>query len=110
MDFDLSVEMKDEVMSAIKTDDKGKKWLNLKLKERQQPDDYGNTHYLLLAKKKGEEKTYCGRGKTIAYGDNSTGGQTSQSNQQQATSYSSPSQNEGQYNSPAADDSDDLPF
>ncbi|MDR2888168.1 MAG: hypothetical protein LBV26_09285 [Bacteroidales bacterium] len=80
--------------NKVKQADNGKKYINLILSERREPDMYGNTHTLIVSKTKEEREAsaatvYVGSGKLY---------------------HAKPVTAEDIDNMPVADNTDDLPF
>lgn len=68
--FKISIELDKVDKSKIYNGKNGKKYLFLCMAERQQPDQFGNTHSVWLEQSKEERenkesKVYCGSGKII---------------------------------------------
>jgi hypothetical protein len=66
--IDLKIEVtkipKDWLFKSEKT---GKIYADIKVGQRQTPDEYGNTHYAYMQKSKDDEKVYVGNGKTVDF-------------------------------------------
>ncbi len=44
-------------------------YLDCKISERKDPDQYGNTHSIFIQKTKEDEKIYIGEGKAVHFGE-----------------------------------------
>ena len=62
--INLTKIQKDKLFKSEKT---GAIYLDVKIAERQAPDNYGNTHTLYIQKAKEDEKIYIGEGKAVQF-------------------------------------------
>jgi hypothetical protein len=93
----ISICVSDIPKDRIKQFENGKKYLNIVVSERKEPDKYGNNLKVIIAQTKEERaananKIYIGNGKTVEYKSNTV---------------KTPEDVE---NLPQAEDIDDLPF
>lgn len=101
----ISIELGDTVKPFITVGNNGKRYLNLQVQARREPDKFGNDLSVSVRKSKGElerdgTKVYVGNGKTFIYNQQ---GATTTGAQQNAPSDKIPSSVQGL-------NDDDLPF